>query len=152
MAEIEKEFIMIKPDAVQRNLIGEIISRVERTGLKIIAMKFIRVTKNQAEKHYAVHKEKPFYNSLVNFITSGPTLAMAVEGLGAVKLTRKIVGATNPLDANPGSIRGDFALDIGRNLIHASDSVENAKLELAIYFSEEEYFDWEPIRNKWLYE
>lgn len=152
MTQVEKEFIMIKPDAVQRNLIGEIISRIEKTGLKIIAMKFITVSKSQAEKHYEVHKERPFYNSLLNFITSGPTVAIAVEGLNAVKITRKIVGATNPMDATPGTIRGDFALDIGRNLIHASDSIENAEMELKIYFDQNEYSTWEPVRNKWLYE
>ncbi len=149
---MEKEFIMIKPDAVQRGLIGEIISRIERTGLKLLAMKFIRVTQEQAEKHYEVHKERPFYSSLVKFITSGPVVVMAVEGKNAVKKTRNLVGATNPTDADPGSIRGAFGLDIGRNLVHASDSPDNALLELKIYFSDDEYLSWDPIVNQWLYE
>lgn len=149
---MEKEFILIKPDAVQRGLVGEIIKRIERTGLKIQAMKFLQVSKEQAEKHYEVHKERPFYAALVKFITSGPTVAIAVEGLNAVVKTRNIVGATNPKDASPGTIRGDFGLDIGRNMVHASDSVENAELELAIYFSEGEYWDWTPVTHQWVYE
>lgn len=149
---MEKEFIMIKPDAVQRGLVGEILKRIERTGLKLLAMKFIQVSKEQAEAHYAVHKERPFYNALVEFITSGPTVAIAVEGLNAVTKTRMLVGATNPKDATPGTIRGDFGLDIGRNMVHASDSVENALAELAIYFKEEEYCNWTPVTQTWLYE
>lgn len=149
---MEKEFILIKPDAVQRGLIGEIIKRIERTGLKIQAMKFLQVSKEQAEKHYEVHKERPFYPALVKFITSGPTVAIAVEGLNAVVKTRNIVGATNPKDATPGTIRGDYGMDIGRNMVHASDSVENALLELAIYFSEDEYWDWTPVTHHWVYE
>jgi nucleoside-diphosphate kinase len=149
---MEKEFILIKPDAVQRGLVGEIIKRIERTGLKIQAMKFLQISKEQAEKHYEVHKERPFYPSLVKFITSGPTVAIAVEGLNAVVKTRSIVGATNPKDATPGTIRGDFGLDIGRNMVHASDSVENALLELAIYFKEDEYWDWSPVTHQWVYE
>ena len=149
---IEKEFIMIKPDAVQRNLIGEIINRFERSGMRLLAMKFIHVSKEQAEKHYEVHKERPFYPNLVKFITSGPVVAMAFQGLNAVKKTRGLVGATNPVDAAPGTIRGDFGLDIGRNMIHASDSVENAELELAIYFDESEYVNWVPVSESWIYE
>lgn len=149
---MEKEFILIKPDAVQRGLVGEIIKRIERTGLKIQAMKFLQISKEQAEKHYEVHKERPFYHSLIKFITSGPTVAIAVEGLNAVVKTRSIVGATNPKDATPGTIRGDFGLDIGRNMVHASDSVENALLELAIYFKEDEYWDWTPVTHQWVYE
>lgn len=149
---MEKEFILIKPDAVQRGLVGEIIKRIERTGLKIQAMKFLQISKEQAEKHYEVHKERPFYHSLVKFITSGPTVAIAVEGLNAVVKTRSIVGATNPKDATPGTIRGDFGLDIGRNMVHASDSVENALLELAIYFKEDEYWDWTLVTHQWVYE
>lgn len=149
---MEKEFILIKPDAVQRGLVGEIIKRIERTGLKIQAMKFLQISKEQAEKHYEVHKERPFYHSLIKFITSGPTVAIAVEGLNAVVKTRSIVGATNPKDATPGTIRGDFGLDIGRNMVHASDSVENALLELAIYFKEDEYWDWTLVTHQWVYE
>ena len=149
---IEKEFIMLKPDSVQRGLIGEIINRFEQSGMRLLAMKFIQVSKEQAEKHYEVHKERPFYPNLVKFITSGPVVVMAFQGLNAVKKTRNLVGSTNPVDAAPGTIRGDLGLDIGRNLIHASDSVENAALELAIYFEESEYVTWQPISESWIYE
>ncbi|MHA2030029.1 MAG: nucleoside-diphosphate kinase [Candidatus Kariarchaeaceae archaeon] len=152
MSKEERTFIMIKPDAVQRGLIGEIIGRIEKSGLKIVAMKFLKVTQELAEKHYEVHKERPFYNSLVSFITSSPTVAMVVEGSNAVTNGRRLVGATNPSDAAPGTIRGDFGLDIGRNLVHASDSVENGKLESAVYFSDTELTSWTPINYQWLYE
>jgi len=149
---LEREFIMIKPDGVQRALVGEVIKRLERVGLKIIAMKMIQVTMSQAEEHYAIHKGKPFYEGLLEYITSGPVVAMIVEGRESVKLTRKVVGATNPIDAEPGSIRGDYALEIGRNIIHAGDSPENAIIEYKIYFTEEEILNYEKIDQKWLYE
>ncbi len=149
---MEHEFVMLKPDAVQRGLIGQLITRLERTGLKIVAMKFLKVSQDQAEKHYEVHKERPFYSGLVKYITSSPTVALVIEGENAVALTRKIVGATNPLDASPGTIRGDFGIQIGRNLIHASDSVENALAELKIYFDESELVNWKPVTNNWVYE
>ena len=152
MSKEERTFMMIKPDAVQRGLMGEIIGRIEKSGLKFVAIKFLQVTKELAEKHYEVHKERPFYNSLVGFITSSPTLAMVVEGSNAVTIGRKLVGATNPADAAPGTIRGDFGLDIGRNLVHASDSVENGKIEAAVYFSDDEIASWTPINYQWLYE
>ncbi|RMG38740.1 MAG: nucleoside-diphosphate kinase [Methanobacteriota archaeon] len=149
---MEKEFVMLKPDAVQRGLIGTLINRLERTGLKIIAMKFLQVTQEMAEKHYEVHKGKPFYPSLVEFITSGPVVAMVLEGKDAVSITRKIVGATNPAEAAPGTIRGDFGINIGRNLIHASDSPENALTEIAVYFTDDELVSWEPTLSKWFTE
>ncbi len=149
---MEREFILLKPDTVQRGLIGEIIKRIENTGLKLVAMKFLQVTQDMAEKHYAVHKERPFYPSLVKYITSAPTVAMVVEGPNAVAKTRNIVGATHPKDATPGTIRGDFGIDIGRNLIHASDSVENATYEIGIYFTDEEMVSWDPIRQPWVVE
>ena len=149
---LEKEFIMIKPDGIQRGLVGEVISRLEKVGLKIIAMKMIQVSMQQAEQHYAIHKGKPFYEGLLDYITSGPVVAMIVEGKESVKLTRKIVGATNPIDAEPGSIRGDYALEIGRNIIHAADSPDNAIIEYQIYFSEEDFLKYEKIDEKWLYE
>ncbi len=152
MSKEERTFMMIKPDAVQRGLTGEIISRIERSGLKIVAMKFLKVTQELAQKHYEVHKERPFYNSLVSFITSSPTIAMVVEGLNAITVGRKLVGATNPADALPGTIRGDFGLDIGRNLVHASDSVENGKIEAAVYFGQDEIVSWSPIEYQWVYE
>jgi nucleoside-diphosphate kinase len=149
---MEREFIMIKPDGVQRNLVGEVISRIEKVGFKIIAMKFHTVTMEQAEKHYAIHKGKPFYEGLLEYITSGPVVSMIVEGKEAVKITRKIVGATNPVDAEPGSIRGDYALEIGRNIIHAADSPENAIIEYQIYFNDSEIQNYERIDEDWIYE
>ncbi|MHA1302443.1 MAG: nucleoside-diphosphate kinase [Candidatus Heimdallarchaeaceae archaeon] len=149
---MEREFVMIKPDGVQRGLVGEVISRIEQVGLKIIGLKMLQLSKEMAEEHYQVHKGKPFYEGLIEYITSGPVVAMVVEGKEAVKLTRKLVGATNPIDAVPGSIRGDYAIDIGRNIIHAGDSPENAEIEYKIYFSEEEFVQYSKINEKWLYE
>jgi nucleoside-diphosphate kinase len=143
---------MIKPDGVQRGLIGEIITRIEKAGIKIISIKMLMVSKQQAEEHYQVHKGKGFYESLIEYITSGPVIAMVLEGRDAVRHTRRLIGATNPIEAAPGSIRGDFALDIGRNIVHAGDSEKNAKAEYAIYFSESEFVSYEKINEKWLYE
>lgn len=142
---------MVKPDGVQRAHIGDIITRIERVGLKIVAMKILQVTREQAEKHYAVHRDKPFYEGLLKYITSGPSVAMVVEGWDAVKHTRRLVGATDPHDAIPGSIRGDYGLDIGRNLVHAADSAENAKTEYSIYFDEEELILYTRIDEALLY-
>ncbi|MHA2502275.1 MAG: nucleoside-diphosphate kinase [Candidatus Kariarchaeaceae archaeon] len=149
---MEREFILFKPDAVQRGLIGDLLKRIEAKGLRLVAMKFMNVSEELAQKHYAVHKERPFFNGLVEFITSGPVVALAVEGNNAVSVTRTIVGGTNPAEAAPGTIRGDLGMDIGRNLIHASDSVENAEYELGLYFSDEEYVSWKPVTETWLYE
>jgi nucleoside-diphosphate kinase len=143
---------MIKPDGVQRGLVGEVISRFEKAGLKIIAIKILKVTQEQAERHYAIHEGKSFYDGLLKFITSGPVVAMIIEGREAIKHTRRIVGATNPVNAIPGSIRGDFALDIGRNVVHAADSVENAQKEYKIYFEEKELIKYQKIDETWLYE
>ncbi len=148
---MEREFIMVKPDGVQRAHIGDIITRIERVGLKIVAMKILQVTREQAEKHYAVHRDKPFYEGLLKYITGGPSVAMVVEGWDAVKHTRRLVGATDPHDAIPGSIRGDYGLDIGRNLVHAADSAENAKTEYSIYFDEEELISYTRIDEAQLY-
>ncbi len=149
---MEREFIMIKPDGVQRGLIGQIITRIENTGLKITAIKMIQVSDQQAEKHYEVHKDKPFYEGLIKYITSGPVVTIIVEGKNAVKHVRRLVGATDPSAAVPGSIRGDFALEIGRNIIHAADSNENAAKEALIYFSENEVVKYNRINETWLYE
>ncbi len=149
---MENEFIMVKPDGVQRGLVGEVIRKLEKVGFKIIALKMIQVTQEQAEEHYAVHKGKPFYDGLMKYITSGPVVAMIVRGKEAVKVTRKLVGSTNPIDAAPGSIRGDYALDIGRNIIHAADSAENAKIEANIYFKEEELVEYSRNDETWIYE
>ena len=148
---MEREFIMVKPDGVQRAHIGDIITRIERAGLKIVSMKILQVTREQAEKHYAVHKDKPFYAGLIKYITSGPSVAMVVEGRDAVKHARRLVGATDPHDALPGSIRGDYGLNIERNIVHAADSVENAKIEYSIYFDEEELIVYTRIDEAQLY-
>ena len=148
---MEREFIVVKPDGVQRAHIGDIITRIERAGLKIIAMKILQITREQAEKHYAVHEGKPFYEGLIRYMTSGPTVAMVVEGWDAVKHARRLVGPTDPHDAAPGSIRGDYGLDIRRNIVHAADSVENAKIEYSIYFDEEELILYTRIDEALLY-
>ncbi len=142
---------MVKPDGVQRAHIGDIIARIERVGLKIVAMKILQVTREQAEKHYAVHRERTFYEGLIKYITSGPSVAMVVEGWDAVKHTRRLVGATDPHNAIPGSIRGDYGLDIQRNIVHAADSVENAKTEYSIYFDEKEMILYTRIDEALLY-
>ena len=152
MAELEREFVMVKPDGVKRRLVGETISRLERVGLRLVAIKMLQLTKAMAEKHYAVHKGKPFYEGLVKFITSGPVVAMVVEGKDAVQRVRKLVGATKPMEAEAGTIRGDFGMEIGRNVIHAGDSPENAKIEYSIYFKEAEIISNEVPDEEWIYE
>ena len=136
MADLERTFVMIKPDAHARRLSGEILSRFERRGFAIRGMKLLRVTREQAAQHYAEHEGKPFYPDLVEFITSAPVVAMVLEGPAAVSTVRTMMGATNPLDSAPGTIRGDYALEIGENAVHGSDSVESADREVPIYFSE----------------
>jgi len=135
---MERSLVLIKPDAIQRGLAGEIISRLENKGLKIVAMKMLCMDKALAQRHYAVHKDKPFFNELVDFITSGPVIAMVLQDDDAVKVIRQTMGETDPAKAIPGTIRGDFGGDISRNLIHGSDSVENARSEIALFFSAEE--------------
>ena len=133
---MERTLFMVKPDGVARGLVGEIVSRIERRGLSIRAMRLLRVTPEQAGEHYAEHSEKPFYPGLVEFITSGPVVAMVIEGNAAVATVRGMMGATNPLDSAPGTIRGDYALEIGENIVHGSDSAANGEREIAIYFGE----------------
>ena len=135
---MQRTLVLIKPDAVQRGLAGEIISRLERKELKIVAMKMLQMDKAMAERHYAIHEGKPFFSALVDFITSAPIIAAVVEGENAVESVRRLMGETDPLKAAPGTISGDFGLDIGRNLIHGSDSEENARQEISLFFSEEE--------------
>ena len=132
----QRALFMVKPDGVARGLVGEIVSRIERRGLSIRAMRLLWVSPEQAADHYAEHNEKPFYPGLVEFITSGPVVAMVIEGDSAVSTVRGMMGATNPLDSAPGTIRGDFALEIGENIVHGSDSPANGEREIAIYFSE----------------
>jgi nucleoside-diphosphate kinase len=133
---LERTLFMVKPDGVARGLVGEIVSRIERRGLSIRAMRLLRVTQEQAAEHYVEHREKPFYAGLVEFITSGPVVAMVIEGDAAVATVRGMMGATNPLDSAAGTIRGDYALDIGENIVHGSDSPANGEREIAIYFGE----------------
>jgi len=150
--DLERTFLAIKPDGVQRGLVGEIIRRYEAKGFTLVGLKLIKVTKQLAEEHYDVHREKSFFPGLVEFITSGPVIGMVWEGEGVVAAARKIIGATNPLTAEPGTIRGDFGINIGRNIIHGSDAVETAKREIALWFKEEELVNWEPQLKQWLYE
>lgn len=150
---MERTFIALKPDAVQRGLIGDIIKRFEQKGFKLIGLKLMQVSKAQAENHYGEHKEKPFFGGLVEFITSGPIVAMAWEGSNVVASGRTMMGATNPKDSAPGTIRGDFSIDLGRNIIHGSDSVDSAERELAIFFSKEELLTgWGRTTEGWIYE
>lgn len=137
---MQKTFVLVKPDGVQKNLIGEVIARFERRGLKIVGLKMIKITEEQAKKHYAEHAEKSFFGELVEFITSGPVAAMVVCGENAIKAVRGMMGATNPLDANPGSIRGDYALTMSQNIVHGSDGEESAKNEINNFFKAEEIF------------
>lgn len=149
---MERTFIAIKPDGVQRHLVGEIIRRFEAKGFTLVGLKMMQVSRELAEKHYEVHQGKPFFPGLINFITSAPVIAMVWEGENVVTAARNLIGATNPTTANTGSIRGDFGVSIGRNLIHGSDAIETAKTEIALWFKDEELVDWEPIRQSWLYE
>lgn len=149
---MEQTLILIKPDGVQRGLVGTIISRFEQRGLKLVAMKFIQMSRELAETHYAVHKERPFYNSLVDYIISGPVVAMVWEGKNAIAAARSTMGATNPVAAAPGTIRGDFGMEIGRNLVHGSDSPENAVTEVNLFFSEAERVTWSRITDSWIRE
>lgn len=135
---MERSYIMIKPDGVQRHLIAEILGRFERRGLRLLALKQIHPTRELAEAHYAVHKERPFFKDLVEFITSGPVVAMVWEGPDIIKVTRTMIGATNPREAAPGTIRGDLATEVGTNLVHGSDSLETAESEIALWFRSEE--------------
>jgi len=149
---VERTFVMVKPDGVQRGLVGEIISRLERKGLKIVAIKMLKIPMEMAEKHYEEHKNKPFFSSLISYITSGPVVAMVVEGKNAVKVVRKLVGATNPAEAEPGTIRGDFGLDLGRNVVHASDSITSADREIRLFFKDDEILNYERDLDAWVYE
>jgi nucleoside-diphosphate kinase len=149
---VERTLIIVKPDAVQRGLTGEIIKRFEQRGLRIIGMKFMQVAKALAEKHYEVHKDKPFFADLVGYITSAPVVVMSLEGTNAIAAARATIGATKPHEAGAGTIRGDYGLEIGRNLVHGSDSVENGQIETANFFSEDELVSWERNTDPWIFE
>jgi nucleoside-diphosphate kinase len=148
----ERTLVLIKPDGVQRELVGEILQRIERRGLKLVGLKMMRMSKDLAARHYAEHQGKPFYDGLIAFITSGPVVAMIWEGREAVSVVRSLMGATDPLKAAPGTIRGDLALDHGMNLIHGSDSPARAQTEMALFFSEGELHDYERTADRWIRE
>ncbi len=149
---MERSFVMVKPDGVQRGLAGEVVSRLERRGLRMIGAKFTAVSRDLAEKHYAIHKGKPFFDGLIEYITSSPVLAMAWEGPNAIAAIRQTMGATKPSEAAPGSVRHDFALEIGRNITHASDSPENGASEIKLWFAEDEIVDWKRAIDEWIFE
>ncbi|MGB3510405.1 MAG: nucleoside-diphosphate kinase [Microcoleaceae cyanobacterium] len=149
---MERTFIAIKPDGVQRGLVGPIITRFETKGFTLVGLKMMMVSRELAEKHYDVHRERPFFNGLVDFIISSPIVAMVWEGEGVVASARKIIGATNPLSSEPGTIRGDYGISIGRNLIHGSDAIETAQREISLWFKEEELAGWQPTLSQWIVE
>jgi nucleoside-diphosphate kinase len=149
---LDKTLVIIKPDGVQRGLVGEIIGRLERRGLRLIAMKLMRVSEDLAARHYAVHQGKPFYEGLIKYIVSGPVVVMAWEGKKVIEGVRQTVGATNPTNAAPGTIRADLAVDVGRNLIHASDGAETAAFELGLWFRPDELTEWQRVGEEWVFE
>lgn len=149
---MERTLVLVKPDGVQRGLIGEVISRLERRGLRLVATKFMQVSQELAETHYAIHKGKPFYDGLIAYIISAPVMAMVWEGPNAVAAVRQTMGATRPTEAAPCSIRHDFALEVGRNLTHASDTVENGGKEVALWFKKEELVEWKRANDAWIFE
>jgi len=142
---------MVKPDGVQRNLVGEVIKRFEKKGIKIVALKLMQIPREMAEKHYGEHKAKPFFGELVDFITSGPVVAMVLEGKDVVPMVRAMMGATNPLNAAPGTIRGDFAINISNNVVHGSDSPESAEREINLFFKPEEIVEYDKTVSYWIY-
>lgn len=146
----ERTFLMVKPDGVQRNLVGEIVSRFEKKGFQLVGAKLLNVPRELAEQHYAEHKERPFFGELVDFITSSPVFAMVWEGDNIVSMARTMMGKTNPADAAPGTIRGDYAVSLGMNIIHGSDAPETAEREIALWFKEEELHSSDKVINKWI--
>uniref|UniRef100_A0A915AX21 Nucleoside diphosphate kinase n=1 Tax=Parascaris univalens TaxID=6257 RepID=A0A915AX21_PARUN len=152
MSKNERTFIAIKPDAVQRGLIGKVITRFEERGYKLVGMKMVHATRQHLEVHYQELKDKPFFKTLIDYMSSGPVVAMVWEGLDVVKQGRLMLGATNPLASNPGTIRGDYSIQTGRNIVHGSDSLESAKREIAHWFRNEELIEWSPANVNWVYE
>ncbi len=150
MADVQRTLLLVKPDGVQRQLVGRVLSRFEDRGLKLVGLKLVQVDRELAEEHYAVHREKPFFTGLVDFITSAPLVAAALEGPNAIAVVRAMNGATRPHEAAPGSIRGDFAVETAQNLVHASDSPENAAAELALWFKPEELLSYEREIDRWV--
>lgn len=148
---MEKTFLMVKPDGVQRNLIGEIVQRFEKKGFKLVGAKLMNISTELAEKHYGEHKEKPFFGELVEFITSGPVFAMVWEGENVISTARNMMGTTNPAEAAPGTVRGDYGMTVGKNIIHGSDSPESAEREINLFFDEKELVTYEKIDATWIY-
>jgi len=149
---MERTLVIIKPDAVQRGLVGEIVSRLERRGLKTVAMKLMQIDEHLARRHYAIHQGKPFFEGLIQYITSAPVVVMVIEGAKAIEVVRRTMGATNPADAQPGTIRADFALEIGRNLVHGSDGPDTASKEIALFFEGSELLSWPRDTDRWIFE
>ncbi|HEX2923520.1 MAG TPA: nucleoside-diphosphate kinase [Chloroflexota bacterium] len=149
---MERTLVIVKPDGVQRGLIGEVLQRLERRGLKMVGLKLMAVSEDLAQRHYAIHKGKPFFEGLISYITSAPVVVAVFEGKDAIAAVRSTVGATNPVAAAPGTIRGDLGMEIGRNLVHASDSPETAKTEVALFFNEAELVSWSRDTDRWISE
>ena len=150
--DVERTLVIAKPDAVQRGLVGEIIARFERRGLKIVGLKLIQIDDELADRHYGVHKGKPFFEGLIKYITSAPVVVMVLEGNRAIEAARGTMGATNPVEAVPGTIRADYGLEIGRNLVHGSDGPETAAHEIALFFREDELIGWQRDTDPWIFE
>jgi nucleoside-diphosphate kinase len=149
---LERTLVLVKPDGVQRGLIGEVVSRLERRGLRLVGMKFMQMSREFAARHYHVHEGKGFYPGLIDYITSGPVVAMVWEGTQAVDVVRGTMGVTRPAEAAPGTIRGDFALEVGRNIVHGSDGPDTAAFEIDLFFSEEELVEWSRDTDRWIFE
>lgn len=147
---LEKTLVLLKPDCVQRRLVGEVITRFERKGLRLVGLKIVHASQKLASEHYAVHKNRPFYKSLLHFLTSGPTVAITLEGPDAVNVVRGMIGPTDGTKAPPGTIRGDFGLSVQNNLIHGSDNPENAAAEIKLWFTHEELINWTPVDTDWI--
>jgi nucleoside-diphosphate kinase len=148
---MEKTFLMVKPDGVQRNLVGEVVNRFERKGFKLVGAKLMQISDELASEHYGEHKERPFFGELVDFITSGPVFAMVWEGENVIKTAREMMGKTNPAEAAPGTIRGDFGVTVGKNVIHGSDSPESAEREINLFFDQKELVSYDKQDNAWIY-
>ena len=150
MADVQRTLLLVKPDGVQRQLVGRVVTRFEERGLKLVGLKLVQTSRELAETHYAAHRERPFFTGLVDFITSAPLVAAALEGPNAIAIVRAMNGATRPHEAEPGSIRGDFAVETAQNLVHASDSPESAAAELALWFKPEELLSYEREVDRWV--
>jgi len=149
---VEQTLVLIKPDGVQRGLIGPIITRLERRGLRLVALKLMQISKELASRHYAIHQGKPFYEPLLEYVTSGPVAVMVWEAPNAISIVRKTLGATRPAEAEPGTIRGDFGLEVGRNIVHGSDGPESAAFEIDLFFEKSELVNWQRRLDRWIFE